>query len=58
MTREEQLGIAEDLDGMEEDVTTWEATFLESVLVQLRAGRGLSDKQENTLLRMKLDYLE
>lgn len=50
------LETAEALDGMEEDVTEWEAGFLDSILKQLRAGRALSQKQIDTLCRMSDKY--
>jgi len=55
---EEALELAQELDGMERDVTSWEADFLASVLPLLREGRGLSEKQEAVLLKMKKTYLD
>lgn len=49
--------MARELDAMERDVTSWEASFLESVLSVLAAGRRLSTKQAKTLEEMHEKYL-
>ncbi len=53
---EKQLAIALELDGMETDVTSWEASFLQSILTQLREKRPLSQRQLDILNRMAADY--
>lgn len=53
---EKQLAIAIELDGMETDVTSWEANFLQSVLTQLREKRPLTQRQLDILNRMAADY--
>ncbi len=53
---ESQLAQAKALDEMEVDVTSFEASFLDSVLKQLRAGRALSQKQIDLLNRMSNQY--
>lgn len=58
MDIEEALELAQELDGMERDVTSWEADFLSSILPRLREGHGLSEKQEKVLLGMKKKYLD
>ena len=50
------LEIAEQLDGMEQDVTTWEAAFLDTVLQTLREGRQLSPKQIEKLKEVFVNY--
>lgn len=58
MTVNEALELAEELDNMERDVTTWEADFLESILKRLREdGSELTPKQEYQLRRMEEKYL-
>ncbi len=54
---EEHLEMAEELDSMALDVTSWEAEFLESVLGLLREGSPLSPKQAKTLKGMYAKYL-
>lgn len=51
------LEMAEELDGMERDVTSWEADFLEKILEILRFGLQLSPKQADTLEKMHERYL-
>lgn len=58
VTPEEALDIAQELDGMDREVSSWEADFLSSVLPRLRDGRGLSEKQEAVLLKMEEKYLK
>jgi len=58
MDTDEALEIAEELDGMDRDVTSWEADFLANILPLLRQGRGVSEKQEAVLLKMKKKYLD
>ncbi len=53
----ELLDMAEELDGMERSVTTWEAGFLESVLELLREDIRISPKQESKLKAMHDQYL-
>ena len=45
------------LDTCDREVTPWEADFLESVLRQAHAGRGLSPKQLAVVRRMAEQYL-
>lgn len=54
---ETHLLIAQELDRMERDVTSWEAGFLESVLKRLNRGNAITDKQVNVLNRMHEKYL-
>jgi hypothetical protein len=49
---ESQLETVRELDGMQADVTTWEAEFLDSVLKQLAAKTPLSQKQIEVVRRM------
>lgn len=49
--------MARQLDSMERDVTSWEASFLDSVLKCLRGGRPLGEKRENKLEEMWDKYL-
>ena len=53
---EKQLETVKALDGMQADVTSWEADFLESVLVQLLDKRALSQKQIEVVRRMCESY--
>lgn len=54
---EKQLAIAKDLDTMPRDVTSFEADFLDSILVQLRTiRRPLSQKQIDVLRNMCQNY--
>lgn len=50
------LEMAQALDSMERDVTSWEADFIESVLKRLKAGRPLSPKQAESLEGMHRKY--
>lgn len=51
------LAMAEALDRMERDVTSWEADFLDSILKQLREEkRALTQKQIDVLNRMCSEY--
>ncbi len=51
------LKLAEALDSMEDDLNTWEAGFLQSILDQLRIDkRPLSQKQIETLYKMCDEY--
>lgn len=43
-TNKEYLEMAQEIDGMDRDVTTWEADFIDSVLSRLRGGGGISVK--------------
>lgn len=52
------LEMAEAIDKMDADCSTWEGEFLESVLRRLRAGQGLSEKQEETLRKIHSKYKE
>lgn len=49
--------MARELDEMEEDVTSWEADFLDSILKALHHGRTLSPKQAERLEEMHEKYL-
>jgi hypothetical protein len=49
--------LAKDLDHMEEDVTPWEADFLDSILKILSRGGTLSPKQAERLEGMHEKYL-
>jgi hypothetical protein len=51
------LEMAEAIDGMERSVTSWEAEFLDSVLVRLREGRSISEKQESKIRELYERYL-
>lgn len=55
---EHHLEMAEELDAMERDVSSWEAEFLESILKQLREARPLTPKQEDKLEEMYRNYIE
>lgn len=51
------LAMAEDLDKMERDVNSWEAGFLESVLVRLKKEKlPLTETQVKTLKEMHEKY--
>jgi ribonuclease HI len=51
------LEVLQRLDAMAREVTPWEASFLDSVLQQLRDGRFLSPKQHAVLEKMAAQYL-
>ena len=51
-----QLEMVKELDGMERDVTEWEASFLDSVLKQLEKKVPLSQKQIDVVRRMSEQY--
>lgn len=51
------LEMAEELDGMDRDVTSTEADLLEEILNTLRAGRELKPKDEAKLELMHEKYL-
>lgn len=51
------LEVAEAIDKGDFDCTDWEGHFLETVLPLLRAGRMISNKQEEILKGMKEKYL-
>lgn len=51
-----QLETVRELDGLEADVTSWEAEFLETVLTQLLEKRALSQKQIEVVRRMCESY--
>lgn len=51
------LEMAEELDGMDRDVTSGEANLLEEILNTLRAGRELKPKDEAKLELMHEKYL-
>lgn len=53
---ESQLETVRELDGMEADVTAWEAEFLDSVIKQLGAKTPLSQKQIEIVRRMCESY--
>ncbi len=53
---ERHLATAKALDEMEDDVTEWEADFLNSILLQLQDGRALTQKQIECLNRMSDKY--
>ncbi len=55
---EELLDMAEALDGMDRDVASWEADFLESVLTRLRSNQRLTEKQEAKLRQIHEKYFE
>ena len=48
------IDLAEELDNMDKDVTSWEAGLLDTVLKQ---GNWVSDKQARILLKMEEKYL-
>lgn len=54
----ELLKMAETLDAMDTDVTSWEAGFLDSTLKALRAGWTITAKQEHVLRDMHAKYIE
>lgn len=49
---QKHLDVAKELDAMETDVTSWEASFLESIIKQLEGRTPLSQKQIDVLHRM------
>ncbi|MGH9391937.1 MAG: hypothetical protein ACRD1Z_20230 [Vicinamibacteria bacterium] len=51
------LEMAQELDGMERDVTSWEAGFLDTVLKRLREGRVLTEGQAEKLEQIHREYL-
>ena len=51
------LEMAKELDGMERDVTSWEADFLNSILEKLNFGLALTEKQATRLSEMYERYL-
>lgn len=53
---ETQLETVRALDGMQADVSAWEAEFLDSVLKQLGAKTPLSQKQIEVVRRMAEQY--
>ena len=57
MTTEDALDLAQQLDGLDRDVSSWEADFLSSILPRLRNGGTLTEKQEAVLLKMQDKYL-
>ena len=54
---DELLELAQELDGMDRDVTHWEAGFLQNILNQLRAGTPLRQPQEAKLREIHEQYL-
>lgn len=55
--RQKHLAMAEALDFLDEEVTSWEAEFLDTVLKQLHEGkRALTQKQIDVLNRMCDEY--
>lgn len=52
------LEMAEELDRMERDVTSWEAEFLDSILKRLRSGTALTERQAKTLQEMRWKYTD
>lgn len=56
-TLERQLALAKALDVMEDDLNTWEAGFLQSILDQLQIDkRPLTQRQLDTLHKMCDQY--
>ena len=56
----ELLEIAQEIDGMDRDVTSWEASFLQEMLNKLRAGKTLTTgkgSQEAKLQEIYEKYL-
>ena len=56
----ELLEMAEELDGMDRNVSSWEANFLQDMLNKLRAGEALTigeDSQEAKLREIYEKYL-
>jgi hypothetical protein len=51
------LQMAEELDAMDDDVTSLETDLLERALKTLRAGRGIEPKDEGRLEAMYEKYL-
>lgn len=51
------LEMAKELDGMDRDVTSWEADFLSSILEKLNFGLALTQKQASRLTEMYERYL-
>jgi len=50
-TNDDLLGMCHDLDAPDAvRMTNWEATFLDSVLKLLEAGKSITAKQEKTLV--------
>lgn len=47
-----QLSLVREIDRMEVDVTSWEASFLDSVIKQLEQGKPLSQKQLDVIHQM------
>ena len=54
----EDLRMAEELDGMEEDTTSVEATFLEKILKKLRVEETLNPKEKSKLMDMYRKYID
>lgn len=52
------LEMATELDQMEEDVTSWEAGFLDTVLKRLRSGQALTTGQATKLEEIHEEHLE
>jgi hypothetical protein len=55
-TLKQQLELLKELDEMENDVTEWESSFLDSVLKQLEKKIPLSQKQIEIVRRMSEQY--
>ena len=53
---EKQLDLVKELDHADVDVTSWEASFLDSILKQLEAKRPLTPKQLDVVQRMIKTY--
>ena len=51
------LEVAQKIDGLEQDVTSWEADYLDSILKRLRSGVKLTEKQFQVLEGMAEKYL-
>jgi hypothetical protein len=51
------LEMAKELDGMERDVTSWEADFLNSILTRLDRGLPISHAQQKKLEELYEHYL-
>ena len=57
MTLEAAIELVDELDAMDESVTTWEAGFLAVLAVQLDQGRHPTQRQAMTLREMEERYL-
>jgi hypothetical protein len=48
-TKDDYYDLIDDLDAYDDRLTPWEIDFVESIRLQLRAGRKLSEAQIETL---------